>query len=169
MKVSELQQFLSQLIPFVRAAGAAEKVSAELGRAVESLEPFKGKTLAEFNDFLRKADEYDRTGVLSAPKRPVRATKAPKLSVDEAAAKFTALYERATDPTLEFATIDAEIDSLSGLTAANLKEVAKKVNITLPSKATKPQILSELKRRIKERKGSFERTQFRGDEGTSST
>jgi hypothetical protein len=163
MKVSELQQFLSQLVGFVRAAGAAEKVAEELGRAAQSLEPFKHKTLAEFNDFLKKAEEFDRTGVLAAPKKPARAPKAAKLSVKEAAQKFSSLCDRATDPTLDYATIDTEIDALAGLTAANLKEVARQAHITLPARATKPQILDELKRRIKERKGSFERTQFRAD------
>lgn len=163
MRVAELQQFLSQIVPFARAAGAADKVATELGRTVECLALFKDKTLAEFNDFLRKADEYDRTGKLTAPVKPARAAKAPKVSVEDAAQRFAALYERATDPQLEYATIDAEIDALGSLTATGLKEVARKVNITLPTKATKPQILSELKRRVKERKGSFERTQFRGE------
>jgi hypothetical protein len=164
MKVGELQQFLSQVVPFVRAAGAAEKVATELGRAVDCLNPFKEKSLAEFNDFLTKADEFDRTGKLSPPPKPVRAPKAPKppkLSMAEATQIYQALGDRVTDPSLDYATIDMEIDALGSLTAANLKEVARNAGVTLSTKATKPQILEELKRRIKERKGSFERTQFR--------
>lgn len=168
MKVNDLQQFLAQVVPFVRAAGAAEKVANELGHAVQCLEPFKAKTLTEFNDFLRMADEYVRTGTL--PEKPGRATKprepkTPKISVAEAAQKFQSLYDRATDPTLEYAAIDAEMATLTGMTVAQLKEVAKTVNVTLPSKAKKKdEIVAEFTRRIRERKGSHERTQFRSGE-----
>ncbi|MBI2804468.1 MAG: hypothetical protein HYX68_05715 [Planctomycetes bacterium] len=171
MKVAELQQFLSQIVPFARAAGAGDKVAVELDRAVLCLAPFKDKSLAEFNDFLRLADEYVRTGRL--PEKPARVArprtpKAPKLTVAEAAQKFQALYARATDPTLEYPAIDAEIDTLSGLTIAELKEVAAAVDTTVPSKSRKKdEILAEFKRKIKERKGSYERTQFRAGDISS--
>ena len=53
MNVSDLQQFLRQIVPFARAAGASEKAATELERTVLCLEPFQAKPLAEFNQFLR--------------------------------------------------------------------------------------------------------------------
>ena len=69
MKVAELQRLIGNFGPFTRAAGASEKVATEFDRAMQCLDPFKEKTLAEFNDFLRRADEYDRTGKLLPPAR----------------------------------------------------------------------------------------------------
>ena len=164
MKVAELQRFLGNFVPFARAAGASEKVSAEFDRAVSCLEPFKEKTLAEFNDFLRRADEYDRTGKLTLPARngggKSRATKAPSLTVEEAAQIFRDLHARATDPALTFADIDLKMKPLDKLTIAQLKDLAAHVGVAVPAKGKK-QILEELTRRIKELKASHERTQFR--------
>jgi hypothetical protein len=164
MKVAELQRFLGAVTPFVKAAGASEKVAAELDRTLQCLDPFKEKSLAEFNDFLRRADEFDRTGKLLPPAqkgaaRP-RAAKAPSLTVDEAIQIFNNLHERATDPALTFADIDAKLKTLEKLTMAQLKDVAAKANITAPAK-TKKHVLEEFARRIKELKASHERTQYR--------
>jgi hypothetical protein len=169
MNVASLQQLLGQIGPFARAAGAAEKVASELDRVVQCLEPFKDKSVGEFNELLSRADEYDRTGKLAPPAKAAKAprtAKAAAISVDEAAARFTALYDRATDPALDYATIDRELDALGSMTAPDLKAVAKKLNVTLPSKATKTGIVGELKRKVKDRKGSFDRNQFRAPEPT---
>ena len=162
MKVADLQRLLGDLRPFVRAAGGSDKVATELDRAVQGLEPFKAKTLAEFNEFLRRADEFDRTGKLTAPAKvtKARAAKTPALTLDDAARIFTDLHQRATDPTLSYADIDAGLKPLEKLTVAQLLEVAARVNVTVPKKGKK-EILAELTRRIKELKVSHERTQFR--------
>jgi hypothetical protein len=171
MKVTDLQQLLRQFATFVRAAGAAEKVSAEIDRTWQSFEPFRDKTLADFNDFLRKADEYERTGVLSSPvkERAARPAKAQKLTVDAAAEKFHSLYENATDTSVEYTTIDSEIDKFKQFTVKDLLLVAEKVKVTLPGKLKKEQILDELKRRIKGYKASFDRTQFGRSESTETS
>src|SRR5690242_4701107 len=119
MKVAELQCFLGNIVPFAKAAGASEKVAAELDRALQCLEPFKEKTLAEFNDFLRRADEFDRTGMLQPPAKKAskpRAPKTPALTVDEAVKIFSELQERATDPALTFADIDAKLQGFEKMT-----------------------------------------------------
>lgn len=168
MKVAELQQFLSQIVPFVRAAKASEAVATELDRAVRCLEPFKDKSLVEFNDFLGLADEYVRTGVLPAsakptkarPPRAPKAPKAPKLTVAEAAQIFQTLYERATDPTLEYSEIDAEISKFNDLKKDDLQKLAKEVNKTLPrSKMTNSEMVAAFKRMIKDQKENYERNQ----------
>jgi hypothetical protein len=159
MKVHELQQFLGNFVPFARAAGASERVVTELSRTVQCLDPFKEKSLAEFNDILRKADEYDRTGKLSANNgRKPRTPKAPALSVDDAVRIFQELESRATDPTLTYPEIDARFKPIEKLTVAALKGLAVKVGVTLAEKNKQP-ILNQLKSRITELKASFERTQ----------
>ena len=161
MKVAELQQFLSQIIPFVKAAKASETVTTELTRAVQALEPFKEKPLTEFNEFLRMAEEYYRTGLFTR-KGAKKATtpKVPKLTIADAAQKFLSLYERATDPALDYAIIDAEISRFNDLSIDQLKVVAKEVNQTLPvGKSKKPEIVAAFKRMIKEQKENFERNQ----------
>lgn len=163
MKVAELQRFLAAVTPFVKAAGASQKVASELDCTLQCLDPFKEKSLAEFNDFLRRADEFDRTGKLLPPAkggaRP-RPAKAPSLTVDEGIKIFNDLHERATDPGVTYADIDAKLKVLEKLTMVQLKELASKANITAPAK-TKKHILEELARRIKELKASHERTQYR--------
>jgi hypothetical protein len=163
MKVAELQQMLCQIAAFAKAAGATDKVIMELDRALQCFDPFKEKTLAEFGEFLRRADEFDRTGKLQPPARPPakpRTARAPALSVDAAAQIFTSLHDRATDPTLTYADIDAALQPLDKLTIPQLRAVAAKVNVTVPAKPKK-EIVGELMRRIKELKASHERTQFR--------
>jgi hypothetical protein len=164
MKVAELQRFFGNIAPFVKAAGASEKVATEFDRAFRCLEPFKEKTLVEFNDFLLRADEFDRTGKLTPPARASngkpRAQKSPGLSVEEAVKICQDLYVRATEPSLSYAEIDAKMTPLDKLTIAQLQEVAAKVGAVVPTKPKK-EILGALMRRIKELKASHERTQFR--------
>ena len=164
MKVAELQRFLANIAPFVKAAGASEKVATEFDRALQCLEPFREKSLVEFNDFLRRADEFDRTGKLTPPTRnggaKTRAPKAPALTVDEAVAIFQGLLNHATDPAMSYAEIDAQLKPLEKLTLAQLKEVTAKLDMPMSSK-TKKYMIEALTRRIKELKASHERTQFR--------
>lgn len=162
MKVADLQRFLGNITPFARAAGASEKAAAELDRALQCLEPFKEKSLAEFNDFLLRADEFDRTGKLLPPARngKTRTPKAPALSVDEAIAIYQDLHNRATDPALTYAEIDAKLKPIGKLNLAQLKEAVAKLDVTVSPK-TKKNMVDELTRRIKELKASHERTQFR--------
>jgi hypothetical protein len=169
MKVADLQQFLRQIGPFAKAAGASEKASSDLDRAGQCLEPFREHSIADFSDFLSKTVEhYTRTGEFAQIIKPAKgrakasAPKPPKISLTDAAATFQSLYDRATDPALEYSMIDAEIDKFKdAFTIAQLKELAKLVGITLAGKASKPLILDAFKRRIKELKGSHERNQFR--------
>jgi len=162
MNVSNLQQFLGQIGILVRSAGAAERVCVDIDRVAQCLQPFGDRTLSEFSAFLEKADEYDRTGKLTVP--PPKATrtkkeaqpKRPVMSVDEAVARFNAVYEQAKDSTFEYSAIDMAIDEFEPIKATQLKEVAKLVNVPFTSKTTKPQLLDDFKKRIRSRKASFE-------------
>src|SRR5262249_30553696 len=118
-------------------------------------------------DFLAKAEEYHRTGVLPAsatPKRGAGRTRTPKpapITVPEAAQRVMALYERAADPELQYEAIETEIAALDkALSQKDMIALAGEVGINKPLK-TKKAARDEIKRKITDRKGSFERTQFR--------
>jgi hypothetical protein len=162
MKVDELQCFLAGIAPFAKAAGANEKAVAELDRALQCLEPFKERTLADFSEFLRRADEYDRTGKLTPPAKigKPRAAKAGSLSIDDAAQIFKDLLGRAADPKLTYADIDAALKPIEKMTVPQLLELAAKVDVPVPAKP-KAKIIEGLKRRVTELKASSERTQYR--------
>ncbi len=164
MKVIDLQRFLGNLVPFAKAAGASEKAAAELDRALQCLEPFKEKSLTEFNDFLHRADEYDRTGKLTPTAASgngrSRSAKAGVMSVDDAAQIYTDLLARAHDPALSYADINAAMNPIGKMTIPLLLEVAARVDVPVPAKP-KREIVAALSRRITELKASGERTQNR--------
>jgi ribosomal protein L18 len=170
MKVADLQQFVSGLVQPVRAAGASDKVCAELRQAAEFLEPFKDRTLAELGSMLHMIDEYKRTNQWpQPPSKPTgggkgKTPKQPKLTVEQAAQRVMALLERVNDAELEYSAIDSELKAIEPLTKDDLVKVAKEVGMTIAPRATKKDILEEIRRRVRDRKGSFERTQFRADE-----
>src|SRR5262245_28377296 len=99
MKVADFQQFLREIARFAEATGASK--TAVLNQIAECLDRFKSREMAEFAQFLRIADEYERTGEIteaiklksarkpSAPKP--RKTKLPKITVSEAAQIFLGL------------------------------------------------------------------------------
>ncbi|HZZ79086.1 MAG TPA: hypothetical protein VFE62_11235 [Gemmataceae bacterium] len=161
MNVHDLQQFLAGVAPLARAAGASEKAATELDRALQCLEPFKNRSLTDFTEFLRRADEYDRTGKLGAPPAKTRAAaKAGGLSVDDAAKIFNDLVARAASPTLTYADIDTAMKPIEKMLVGQLVELAAKLDIPAP-KTPKSKIVDALKRRITELKANSERTQYR--------
>jgi hypothetical protein len=167
MKVADLQQFINALATPVKSIGGSDKVCNELRQTVALLEPFRDKTVAELGVLLQMIDDYQQTG--QWPEPPAKggrkaSAKAPKLSVGEAAQKLMALLERITDPDLEYPTIDAELRGLDPLTKPDLLKVAQEVGMTIGKSLSKPEILGEIRRRVRDRKGSYERTRFRPDE-----
>lgn len=167
--VAQLQQFLDALIEPLKIAGATDKPCSEIHQLAEFLEPFKDKSLAELGDMLRMIDEFLRTKQWPEPatkktsSRKPAAPKAPKLSVPEAVQRVRSLLERINDPNLEYASIDAEINTIEPLTKGDLLKVAREVGMTIPSRFSKLAILEEIRRRVRDRKGSFDRTQFRSE------
>src|SRR2546428_738235 len=101
MKVAQLQAFVRSLVPPLQSAGATKKVWEDLERIAAALERFGDQELGAFADFLTRAEEYHRTGIVPASSggraaARSRPAKPPMLSVQDAAQKVMALYERAT-------------------------------------------------------------------------
>ncbi len=163
MKVTELQSFVRTLAQPLSSVGVSKTVCADLERVAAGFEPFGHMTMAQLADFLVKAEEYHRTGVLAAPAKPTRAkaAKASALSIPEAVQRVQKMYAQAADPALTYAAIDAEIKQLdNALNKEQALAVAKESGVAITPK-TKKAALEEIKRRIVDRKGSYERTQFR--------
>src|SRR5262245_31078875 len=131
LKVADLQQLINGLIQPVKVAGASDKVCGELQRAAECLEPFKNSTLAEFGDFLTKAEECVRTDKWPAPgsrrSSPRKADGAPTITVEQAAQRVMGLIERGNDSELDEATIAADLAGLEAMAKPDLLRVAQEV------------------------------------------
>ena len=150
----------SLIVPL--STSGASKVAGELERVCAGFEPFRDMTIAEFADFLVLADTYKREGTLgtAARRRGKAATAVDRTKVENAAQQVQQLYERAADPDLQYATIEAEIKKLDkGLNKDEVIAVAVEVGIVTTMK-TKKAALDEIKRKITTRKGSYERSQF---------
>src|SRR5262249_20283576 len=100
MQVAELQSFIRSLTGPLACAGAAKKVGDDLERIAAALEPFKSLALPALADFLAKAEEYHRTGILPAsatPKRGApraRTPKPPPITIPEPPPPAMPLSER---------------------------------------------------------------------------
>ena len=165
MNVRDLQQFLQSLSRPLSASGA-KKAADDLERVCAGLEPFADLAVGAFADFLAKAEDYARTGV-------VPTTGRAKSSAAKAAAKtgdpqalaaaieqYRSLYDRVSSPEVTYATIEAEVKRLDKQFGKDaVLEIAKGIGISGTLKPKKA-ALEEIQRRMSERKESFERTRF---------
>lgn len=165
MNVNDLQQFLRSLSQPLSVSGA-KKVADDLERACAGLEPFRNLSVAQFADFLGKADEYDKTGVVpttgraSASKSKTAAKASNPQLLADAVAHIRSLYDRVTSPEVTYGTIEAEVKKLDKpFKKDEIFEIAKGIDIQGPLK-TKRAALEEIHRRMTERKESSQRTQF---------
>jgi hypothetical protein len=161
MKIADLQSFLRSLAPVLSSSGGA-KVATDLDRMAQGLTPFQSLTIAEFADFLAKADEYVRTGIV--PTKPGKA-KAPARSsadlVQEALRLARSLYDTALDANFRFEAVDVAMAGLKKLKVDDLKKVAKELDIfSVPKK--KDDIIAEIGRKIKGRREFHDRTRMDG-------
>lgn len=163
LKVADLQQLVNSLAQPMRSAGASQKVLDDLARLSQGLEPFKERTMGEFNDFLQKADQCVRTGEWPAPggrsSRRSGEPKQPGMSVDEAAQRIASLMERAaSDPNMDMTAIETDVRAMQGMTMPQLKEAAEQAHLAARGR-TKDDMLKALAVAIKERRTSGERGQ----------
>lgn len=160
MKVADLQSFLRSLAQPLEASGG-KKAAADLERAGEGLERFKDWSVPEFADFLARAEEYARTGIV--PKKGTSATRkktADPEKVRAVAQRLRDLYERATDDALSYTEIESEVQKAGKqLLKDDTLQVAKELGIS-GSLKTKKDALAAIERKIAERKESYQRTRF---------
>jgi len=163
--VHDLQRFIESLIEPLKHLAGSTKAQDDLKKVASCLTPFAPHTLADFAKYLTDADHKIRTGDWPAPAaKPAKKTGGrqpakPKPSVDEMAQRVMALYESAAgDPAFEYPEVDALMEQLKPLTVAQLTELGKQVDVTLPKKPKKDHALEEISRSIKGRRENWERT-----------
>ncbi len=143
----------------------AKKIADDLERACAGLEPFRSLTIAQFADFLGRADEYARTGIVPTGGRPKTVAKANAKVADpdalaNAIQRARTLYDRVTSPDVTYSAIEAEVKQFDKqFKKDDLIEIAKAIGIHASLK-TKQAAKAEIIRFMAERKESFQRTQF---------
>jgi hypothetical protein len=166
MNVSDLTTLVAAATRFCEAAQISATAKANLARVCESLEPFRSMEMTAFAELVQQAKQYRDTGILPVPSSPKKsaARKTAKPSPEEAAQRvehligqLNLLYEKVHEESVGFGAIDEICDAVNALSAADAKAVAVGFEITLPSKATKPKSVSEIKRKLTEQKGSAQR------------
>jgi len=160
MKVDDLQLFINSLIQPLGASGA-KQVANELQQVCTGLEPFKDMAVGQFAAFLRQAEAYRRTGIVPAAGKSREKTKAvDRDNIQTIAQRVLTLYEQATETGVGYTAIDGEIKTLDrSLNKDEAIEVAREVGIVGALK-TKKDALAGIRKKIAERKESFQRTQF---------
>jgi hypothetical protein len=173
VNVADLQGVLKSLGDFL-AAHQGKKPAEAFEAFRHALEPFRDLPLDQFARFLHQAEEYHRTGIVPAgPKKAAREKKpaqpkAPKVvlktkedveAIRHAAAELQSLYERATDPALDYGEIERTVERISKEFDTNgLKAVAKEFGAGSGAK-TKDAARNNIQEKIKARKGRHERNE----------
>ena len=88
-----------------------------------------------------RAEEIRRTGILPVQAKPARAPRTPKakvpaITLSDAQALVTSLYDRSSSDEVTYELITAEVQKLDKLTAKDLSAVAKEFGV-VPGKTKK--------------------------------
>jgi hypothetical protein len=167
MNVAVVQQHFRDLAKLVEHAGATAKVLNELHLIATSLEPFKEHKLDLFAEFLKKAEEYDRTGVMpvvaTKAKRATtpKAPKVPKPSAAEVIQRIVNLYQTILSPTLTEETIEQELALVDTLKGPDLQSLAGQIDVGEKVKKMKVKDkATAIKQAIRDRRGMFQRADY---------
>ena len=144
----------------------AKKVADDLERVCAGLEPFGKLNVVQLSDFLIRAEEYARTGVVRTTASSQRAgsrtasTPIDPKALENAVSRLRDLQSRVTSPDVSYGEIDKEIRQLGkNFKKPEVLEIAKQMGITASLK-TKQAALVEMQRLLTETKESYERTRF---------
>jgi HPt (histidine-containing phosphotransfer) domain-containing protein len=159
VNIRQLGQYLRSLAGALRESGAS-KVAGDLEAASVALEPFGDRAVKDFAEFLARAQEYERTGIVSVVGTGRRAKSAAAIDQEKIAAKaqqVQQLIERAIDAEVTFTVIDTEVKKLEkALTKDEAVQLAQEVGAGKCK--NKKEALAEITRMIKDRKLNYERT-----------
>lgn len=162
MKIEKVQEYLRSLDPFLVLARPANEAE-DFRRMGAALDAFRSLTVAEFVDFLNRAEDYARTGIVPTKVGKARASAQPKKSPEETVKEMVqivcSLYEKALDADFRYEVVDEQLAPLGKLTVAQLTTVAKELEIfDVPKK--KADILTRIARKVKERREFHDRTRM---------
>ena len=138
---------------------------ADLEEACAALEPFADLAMGEFAGFLRRAEEYHRTGIVpvtasgKAPTKP-RAPKAaaPAYTADQALIDLRDLYDRSIDESVTYPMIEEGVKRLDKLKKPDLDSVT--ASFGLGKLKTKPLALAAVLEKVNDFKRMHQGTQF---------
>ena len=161
MKVADLQRYLADL---ARLLGATDgkKAGADLVQIAEMLGPFGHHSLADFGDFLERAEGFHRTGVIPVipPKggRTIKNPPKPKVDLGALRDEVERSYNNASSPAVTLESIEGLRPKLAPLTKPNLLLIAEAIQLVGLKNKPKGDVLDEILRRIKSIKQSSIRT-----------
>lgn len=160
MQVKDLQPFLNDLGRFLEQNGG-KTVGKEMSRFSEGLSPFADMTISQLSDFLKQAEEYKRTGILSSAKKSSRGSKKPdEQKVKQWAQRLSKLREEAISESVTYTQIEDEVKKANKEnTKPELVAIAHELGLPGSFK-TKKETKEEIYRLIAERKESHQRTSF---------
>jgi hypothetical protein len=98
-------------LPKCWGPNGAKKVADELEDVCARLTPFASRGLKEFGEFLAKAEQFDREGVISTGGKSPRKTPAVKSTdrLEEARARAKSLFDNALNPNLTVKAIEQQL------------------------------------------------------------
>lgn len=163
MKVGDLCHSLEGLCQFLENAGAKQTAS-QWRRLKDALGAFAEPSVTDFCDFLVRAEEYHRTGQVPMGKgragRTQKAAARSPESLAQAIAEVQKFYESIPQPEVTYEQIEAEIKRIDRqFKADEVKELARQIGISTPPR-TKKDTLEEIRRRMRGRKETVQRTDF---------
>jgi hypothetical protein len=134
---------------------AGGKAATDLQAMANGLAPLAAESVKDFAEFLARADEYRRTGIVPVKKPKGGSTtkppRTPKPDPDTVAAAVKDLYERAVrgDPTLTQDEATGTLAQLDGLTAPGLTKCIAALGLPAGLKSKKkPDLLKVLKETV---------------------
>jgi nucleoid DNA-binding protein len=156
-----LQQHLADLGNLLRNAKAITFAN-ELDAIVNALAPFRELPFKEFGSFLIRAEEFARTGQVSAAgggskraaTRAAKPPKPPKATAAEVTERARHILEKAASASVSDEELAGLVASLNGLNKAEVAEVANTIEVGVKKSANKGVIIAEIKNRIENRQGS---------------
>lgn len=169
MKVHDIQQYFSDLARLMQSTDA-RKTAAGLEQIARGLEPFRGHDLEAFAGFLKRAEEYDRTGKLPVVIKATAGTRtgSPPRQISDISAireEVKLLYSRAGSAGAE--EIEAISKTLQPLKKDELVAIAQAIELVGVERKTKADILNQVVSRIRSIQQSAVRTAIIERPGTA--
>jgi hypothetical protein len=168
VNVADLQQLLAHVSKLLETAGAKAAPLSELAAFREGLAPFREHTLKKLNELLVQADAAARGE--APPRRAGRRSSGGtgRPDAESLVREVKSLYERATDPTVSEADINALAARLAPLMKDDLLSVAASIELKVAKAKTKDHIIGEIRQRILARKSAHQRAHLLGHLGEAS-
>jgi hypothetical protein len=161
MKVSDLQQYFTDLARLLNATDD-KKSAGKISGIAQLLQPFQDYDLGDFANFLMRAEEFNRTGLIPiTPSKPTSRAKAsaqPKPELAALRSEVLHLHGSASSPGVDMQSIEALGPKLGALGKADLVAVAEAIGLVGMKSKTIPQISTAIVSRIRSIKQSSIRT-----------